>query len=150
MNKLSKVLILSTVLLLAIGGFTACSSTEGNTTVSNAKPAENKNTTTASDAKPAANDTKTNTAATKSDEVAATGDTIGVPECDEYIAKYEACVNKNVPEAMRGTFKTSFEQSRKAWKEAAANPQSKATLASACKQATEAAKQAMASYKCDF
>lgn len=156
MNKLSKILVLNILLLLVVGGFTGCGSTEDNTTAKNTKPAENKNTTTVSetnkkpeDAKPADN-SKTDSTDKKSEEVSATGDKIGVPECDEYIAKYEACVNKNVPDAMRATFKTSFEQSRKAWKQAAANPTSKANLASACKQATETAKQAMASYKCDF
>jgi hypothetical protein len=59
-------------------------------------------------------------------------------------------VNDNVPENMRASLKTSFEQSRKAWKAAAANPQAKATLGSTCKQAMETARQAMASYKCDF
>ena len=150
MNKLSKVLVLNILLLLAVGGFTACNSTEGNMTVTNAKPAENKNTTTASDTKPAANDTKTDATGTKADDVASTGDKIGVPECDEYIAKYEACVNDNVPENMKATMKSTFEQSRKAWKAAAANPQAKATLGSTCKQAMDTAKQSMAAYKCDF
>lgn len=139
--------------LLVVSGFTGCGSTAENTTANTAKPAENKNTTASdtkpADAKPAADNTKTD-AEDKKTETASTGDSIGVPECDDYIAKYEACVNKNVPEAMRGTFKTSFDQARKSWKELAANPQTKATLPAACKQATEAAKQAMASYKCDF
>lgn len=149
MNKLSKVLFLNILLLLAVGGFTACNSTEGNTTVTNAKPAENKNTTTVSDNKKP-EDTKPDSTEPKADDVASTGDKIGVPECDEYIAKYEACVNNNVPENMRASLKTTFDQSRKAWKAAAANPQAKATLPSACKQAMETSRQAMASYKCDF
>lgn len=136
------------MLLLAVGGFTACSSTEGNTTVSNAKPAENKNTTIVSDNKPA--DAKPAATDPKSEEVASTGDSIGVPECDEYIAKYEACIKNNVPENMKATMESTFEQSRKAWKTAAATPQGKATLGSTCKQAMETAKQSMAAYKCDF
>ncbi len=80
----------------------------------------------------------------------AAADEIGVPECDEYVKKYEACVFDKVPEAMRGPLKSSFETARKQWKEAAANPQTKGTLASACKQAHDAAKQSMASYKCDW
>jgi hypothetical protein len=144
MNKFSKVLVLSILLLLAVGGFTACNSTEGNTTTNNAKATDNKNSTTVSETNKKPEDAK------PADEVASTGDKIGIPECDEYIAKYEACVNDNVPENMRASLKTSFEQSRKAWKAAAANPQAKATLGSTCKQAMETARQAMASYKCDF
>jgi hypothetical protein len=144
MNKLSKVLVLNILLLLAVGGFTACNSTEGNTTANNAKATDNKNSTTVSETNKKPEDAK------PADEVASTGDKIGVPECDEYIAKYEACVNDNVPENMRAGLKTSFEQSRKGWKTLADNPQTKASLPNVCKQAMDAAKQAMASYKCDF
>ena|SRR5947209_8848578 len=78
------------------------------------------------------------------------GDKIGVPECDEYISKYEACVNSKVPEAMRATVKASMETARKMWKDAAATPQGKAGLATACKQALETAKTSMASYGCSW
>ena len=78
------------------------------------------------------------------------GDKIGVPECDDYIAKYEACVNSKVPEAMRASVKGSMETARKMWKDAAATPQGKAGLAAACKQALETAKTAMASYGCSW
>jgi hypothetical protein len=78
------------------------------------------------------------------------GDKIGVPECDDYIAKYEACVNSKVPEAMRATVKGSMETARKMWKDAAATPQGRAGLAQACKQALETAKTAMNSYGCSW
>src|ERR1700748_1390815 len=80
----------------------------------------------------------------------ASGDKIGVPECDDYIAKYEACVNSKVPETMRATVKASMETARKQWKDLAATPQGKAGLAQACKAATDTAKQAMTSYGCSF
>jgi uncharacterized membrane protein len=79
-----------------------------------------------------------------------TGDKIGVPECDEYIEKVEACLNSKVPEAQRGMFKSSFETVRKQWKETAANPQAKAGLATGCKQAMETAKQAYSSFGCTW
>jgi hypothetical protein len=150
MNKLSKVLVLNILLLLAVGGFSGCNSTEGNTTANTTKATDNKNSTTVSETNKKPEDVKPASDNTKSDEVASTGDKIGVPECDEYIAKYEACVNNNVPENMKAAMKSTFEQSRKGWKDAAATPQGKATLGSACKQAMETAKQSMAAYKCDF
>src|SRR5919199_2009002 len=71
-----------------------------------------------------------NTAAGNSNKAAANtstagtgGDKIGVPECDDYIAKYEACVNSKVPEAMRASVKATLETSRKMWKDAATTPQ---------------------------
>jgi hypothetical protein len=88
--------------------------------------------------------TSTSTAATPT----STGDKIGIAECDDYIAKVETCLNGKVPEAQRGVFKSSFETVRKQWKETAANPQAKEALATGCKQALEAAKQAYSSFGC--
>ncbi len=72
------------------------------------------------------------------------GDKIGVAECEEYIAAWEKCYEK-MPEAAKTAAKSSFEMQRKAWKDQAAaleqNPQAKAALASACKQAIQALQQ---------
>ena len=91
--------------------------------------------------------TDANTAASNS---TTSGDSVGVAECDEYIKKYEACltsITAKAPQAAPG-LKTAFEAQRKGFKDAAANPQSKATLAGTCKQAIETTKQATASYGC--
>ena|SRR5947209_11815675 len=89
-------------------------------------------------------------AASNTSTASTSGDKIGVPECDDYIAKYEACVNSKVPEAMRASVKGSMETARKMWKDAAATPQGKAGLAQACKQALETAKSSMGSYGCSW
>jgi hypothetical protein len=75
---------------------------------------------------------------------------IGVPECDDFIAKYDACVANKVPEVARAQFKATVDQWRKAWREAAANPQTKAMLAQQCKTTIEQARQSMKSFNCDF
>ena len=135
------------IIFSCIGTFIGCSSS--------AKPANS-----ADNGK--VNTTVENTTADKTDKqapntnrdtgetIVASGDKVGVPECDAYIEKYEACVSKNVPEAARQSLKTSFEQTRQTWKNLAANPQTKSSLASACKQSQEAAKQSMSSFHCDF
>ena len=79
-----------------------------------------------------------------------TGDKIGVPECDDYIAKYEACVNGKVPDMARAQFNSAMKTARDAWRKAAATPEGKAGLAAACKQAAEQAKTSMKPYGCDF
>ena len=81
---------------------------------------------------------------------ASTGDKIGVPECDDYIAKYESCVRAKVPEAMRGQLESSLKTARDNWKRAAENTASRGTLAAACKQATDAAAASMKAYGCNF
>jgi len=77
------------------------------------------------------------------------GDKIGIPECDEYIEKYTKCITEKVPEAARQQMKDAMDQSTKAWKEAAAGP-AKDGLATACKAALDAAKQATASMGCEW
>ena|SRR5687768_849981 len=65
------------------------------------------------------------------------GDSIGVPECDEYATKMRACLDK-MPAETQAASKTGFEQSMAAWKQAASNEAAKPGLASACKAALDA------------
>lgn len=89
----------------------------------------------------------TNTAAANTSTTS--GDKIGVPECDEYIAKVEACLAK-VPASGQPAVKSSLDTMRKTWRDAAATPQGKAGLAMGCKQALETAKTSMSAYGCSW
>ncbi|MFL6283207.1 MAG: hypothetical protein ACJ74Q_08720 [Pyrinomonadaceae bacterium] len=80
----------------------------------------------------------------------ASGDKVGVAECDEYIQKVEACVSGKVPEAARATYKSSLDTMRTTWKKAAETPQGKAALAQGCKTALEQAKTSMSSFGCSW
>ena len=72
----------------------------------------------------------------------------GIAACDDYLAKVEKCIlnNPNVPDQAKTTYRTSQEQSRTAWKAAAANPTAKAQAEASCKQAMDAAKPAFDMY----
>ena len=99
--------------------------------------------------------TNSNKAATSSTTPASTtastaGQKIGVPECDEYLTAYDACISSKVPEAARAQYKTSMDQVRASWRKLAENPATKGGLAAACKTATEQARTAMKSYGCTF
>jgi hypothetical protein len=74
---------------------------------------------------------------------------IGVPECDEYLAAYDACMAK-IPEVARAQYKTSIDQMRTSWKKLADNPQTKPSLVMACKQAAEQSRTSMKMYNCTF
>jgi hypothetical protein len=87
---------------------------------------------------------------TEGTSAAATGDAIGVPECDEYLTKYEKCVSEKVPEAARAQLKQSIDQMRSSWKQMASNPVTKGGLAQGCKQALETAKSSMGAYGCTW
>ena len=88
--------------------------------------------------------------ASASSTTASTGDKIGVAECDDFISKYEACVTGKVPAAQQANFKSSIETWRKSWKDLAANPATKGTLASVCKTSLDQAKTSLASYGCTW
>jgi hypothetical protein len=96
------------------------------------------------------NANKPATAPTTAPVVARSGEKIGIPECDEFITAYEACVTSKVPELQRATYKTAVDQWRSSWKKLAENPQTKPTLVAACKQAAAQAATSMKSYGCTF
>jgi hypothetical protein len=100
---------------------------------------------------PAAKATAAPPAATTAQAPAASaaGD-IGVPECDDYIAKYSACLDSKVPEAGRAALRQAFDQTKAAWKQAATTQAAKDALAMGCKQALEASKAAVAAYGCSL
>ena len=75
---------------------------------------------------------------------------VGVPECDDYISKYEKCIGGKVPEMARASLKSAFDQTIDGWKKAAATPEGKSGLATGCKMALDAAKQSMAAYGCEW
>jgi hypothetical protein len=94
--------------------------------------------------------TKTTPASTPATVASTAGEKIGVPECDSFIAAYDACVSSKVPETARAQYKTTIEQWRKSWHSLATNPNTKASLAQACKTAAEQARVSMKSYNCTF
>lgn len=132
MISLFALCVLLGAVMLACGG--ADNTNTANTATTNA------NTKTAA--------TPASTTATPASTTAAAGD-IGVAECDDFLKKYEACVGK-VPGAAQATFKSSMEQWRTSWKQLAANPQTRSTLAAACKSSMDSAKTSMASYNCTW
>jgi hypothetical protein len=78
------------------------------------------------------------------------GGKIGVPECDDFIAKYEACVDSEVPAAMRAAVKSSLDSSRAAWRNAAVTAEGRADLARTCKAAHEEARKSLSAYDCSW
>jgi hypothetical protein len=61
----------------------------------------------------------------------APADGIGVKECDDYIAAFEACLPK-LPEAGREPLKNALETQKKGFKETAATAEGKASLSGTC------------------
>lgn len=152
-NETMRSFVLSLSFCVACCLLVACGGAGNENT---AAPSNSKASTNAAPANSSANTTASNTATSNANAASAntstssTGTKIGVPECDDYLDKYEACVTGKVPAAARATFTSTLETTKKSWRDLAATPTGKASLAQACKTATEAAKQAMKSYGCEF
>jgi len=82
--------------------------------------------------KPAAADSKPVAAA-----AAAGGDSVGVKECDDYLAKFKVCVSKT-PDVGKPAMQQAYDANLQMWKQLAAEPATKGTLPSTCKQAFDA------------
>src|SRR5687767_8926811 len=123
------------VLCLAFAIFLiGCSTTETNTNT-------NTNTASGTTEKPATATTPATTTASTS------GTSVGVPECDDFLKKYDSCTSK-VPEMVRAQYENAGKQMRDQWKKLAENPQAKGRLAAACKQAVEQQAAAWKMYGC--
>jgi hypothetical protein len=147
MIKLNKNVFLAMALIVSLIGLIGCDRTETNTANNTTVVTNTANTTTPANTTAAPN-TNTETANTTT----AAGDKIGVAECDDYVEKYEACLNTiagKYPQAAPA-LKSAYETQRDAFRKAAANPQAKAGLAAGCKQAIETAKQATSAYACQW
>ena len=99
---------------------------------------------------PAASTAPAVTAAPATTAPAVAASEFGVPECDNYMKSWLACVDSKVPENMRATYRTAIEQSKSQWKQAASTPQGKESLVMACTQSLAATKQALAAYNCTW
>jgi hypothetical protein len=88
------------------------------------------------------------TTTNRNDNAAPGGYKVGIAECDNFITAYETCVASKVPEAARANLRASVTTWRSEWKKLADNPQTRGTLAAACKTQRDATITAMKSYNC--
>ena len=75
---------------------------------------------------------------------------VGVPECDQFLQRYDACLNDNVPESQRAQMRASVDQMRTSWRQMAQNPQGRTMLGPQCTQMGQQMAQSMAPYNCKF
>ena len=75
---------------------------------------------------------------------------IGVPECDDYIRKYRACLAEKVPEEKRDEFRRTIDEQQRKWQDAVAGGTDTAQVADQCKSAVADANAKLAEYGCTF
>jgi hypothetical protein len=62
---------------------------------------------------------------------------VGMPECDEYLARFATCLSTMPPQAQDAA-KEALAQMRQAWAQAAATPEGRTGLAAGCRAALDA------------
>lgn len=73
----------------------------------------------------------------------------GVAECDDYVKKYLACLDR-MSSSARTQARQAFDQTRDTWKQAAATEMGRAALATTCKAASDAAAPALRAQGCSW
>ena len=91
----------------------------------------------------------TQPAASQAADASANGE-FGVKICDDYMAKYTACVSSKVPETARPQMSQALEQTKIQWKALAATDAGRQALTAACTQALALAKSTTQVYGCDW
>jgi hypothetical protein len=75
---------------------------------------------------------------------------IGIVQCDDYLAKVATCIHEKVPAGQRAKLTAEAHETFATWKEAAANPQHRATLPQACAITYDVAKEELARFGCSL
>lgn len=73
-----------------------------------------------------------------------------IPECEDFLKKYETCINDKVPAAQRDAVKQGLDQMRTSFDQALAQGADKAAMAEGCKQATQQVKPMLEPLGCSF
>ena len=75
---------------------------------------------------------------------------IGVPECDQYVKNYEACLSDKVPESRREELRQTLNEQRNRWRDAVTGGADQTQVAGQCKSAAAAAMRNLGDYGCSF
>jgi len=142
--KITSFIAIAAALCFAILSF-GCGGAATNTTTNKPANASNTANTTTTTSSTTTTTAPANTETAKADS---TEPATGVPECDEYIKKYEACLTTIAAKnpQIAPSMKTTFEAQRSGYKTAASTPQGKAILVNTCKQAMDGAKASTAQW----
>lgn len=99
---------------------------------------------------PATTNSSSSETAAATPAAVASGEQVGVPECDNFLNAYESCISNKVPAAVRPGFQATMTAWRAEWRRMAADPQTRPALATACQNHLETARNQMKSYGCTF
>jgi hypothetical protein len=76
--------------------------------------------------------------------------TVGIAACDDFLDKYESCLNAKISVEQQPAFKTQVDQTRKTWSDLAKDPAAKSGLEASCRQTAEQIKASLRPLGCTF
>jgi hypothetical protein len=77
-------------------------------------------------------------------------DATGIPVCDDFLAKYEICMNQKASAAQQPAFKAQVDQTRKTWSDLARSPDTRPELEASCRQTAEQIGKSLRTLGCAF
>ena len=80
----------------------------------------------------------------------ATSESFGISECDQFIERFQTCIDKNLTGEEREIIQASFDDMRKGMHEARAAINNDEQMAQACVQAGEIIQEQLKTYNCKF
>ena len=80
----------------------------------------------------------------------ASAEKIGIPECDEFVAKYETCISDHVPAAQQRQYRENIQAWSKLWRQRMVSSTPRDVVVAACKRHIIASRDSMKSFGCDF
>ena len=75
---------------------------------------------------------------------------IGIPACDDFLAKYEICMSQKASAAQQPAFRTQIDQTRKTWSDLAKSPGTRPALEASCRQTAEQIGRSLRTLGCAF
>lgn len=81
---------------------------------------------------------------------AAVAGPLGVAECDDYIARYQKCIDEKIPERSKKAYKEVIDETVKYWKTQTESPEEKMGLVSACNVAYLGSRKTLAAFGCEI
>lgn len=75
---------------------------------------------------------------------------IGIPECDEFVAKYEECISDHVPAEKQRQYRENIQAWSKLWRQRMVSSTPREAVVAACKRHIIATRESMKSFGCEF
>ena len=83
-------------------------------------------------------------------DISAADEEFGIPECDDYVRKMNACINDKVPADEQSALRFQLGSTKRTWQKESLDPSQRDSLASECRDAASLAARSTEQYGCQW